>query len=250
MFQRVLIGTSSSRSSSSGACSDRASVTGMPSVASCCIRGTRPTVETVIPRALMPSPSGVGADQLADGSDDRLVVGHRLAHAHEHDVADPASPSISPRRSRRAPSTTCSTISAVTHVALQTTLPGRTERAGHPAAGLTGHAHRDPVGIAHQHALDQGVVEQPPQGLDRVTAGQRSGCGPAAAARGMKAAASDARTAVGQVGPLLRIGPQALEVVTRQLPGPEGAMTGGLDVLAPLRGSEVGPVPRRLPSSR
>ena len=60
-FHRVLIGTSSSRSSSSGACSDSARVTGMPSVASCCIRGTRPTVETVMPRALIPSPSGVAA---------------------------------------------------------------------------------------------------------------------------------------------------------------------------------------------
>jgi hypothetical protein len=56
-----LIGTSVSRNSSSGACSDTASVTGMPSPASWLIRGTRPTVETVTPRAEMPSPSGAGA---------------------------------------------------------------------------------------------------------------------------------------------------------------------------------------------
>jgi hypothetical protein len=57
----VLIGTSSLRSSSSGACRLRASVTGMPSSASCRIRGTSPTVETVMPRADMPRPSGGGS---------------------------------------------------------------------------------------------------------------------------------------------------------------------------------------------
>ena len=59
--ERVLIGTSSLRSSSSGACRLSASVTGMPSSASCLIRGTSPTVETVTPRADMPSPSGAGS---------------------------------------------------------------------------------------------------------------------------------------------------------------------------------------------
>jgi hypothetical protein len=56
--QRVLIGTSSLRSSSSGACNDRASVTGMPASVSCRIRGTSPTVLTVMLRADMPRPSG------------------------------------------------------------------------------------------------------------------------------------------------------------------------------------------------
>ena len=49
------------RNSSSGACRDTASVTGMPSVASLRIRGTRPTVETVIARADSPKPSGEGS---------------------------------------------------------------------------------------------------------------------------------------------------------------------------------------------
>jgi hypothetical protein len=60
-FQRLLIGTSSSRSSSSGACNDSASVTGTPSEASWRIRGTSPTVDTVMPRAEMPRPSGAGS---------------------------------------------------------------------------------------------------------------------------------------------------------------------------------------------
>ncbi len=47
---------SSSRNWSSGAWSERAKVTGISSFASFVIAGTRPTVETVMPRALMPSP--------------------------------------------------------------------------------------------------------------------------------------------------------------------------------------------------
>ena len=56
-----LTGTSSSRSSSSGACSESANVTGMSSSASLSIAGTSPTVDTVMPRADMPSPSGAGS---------------------------------------------------------------------------------------------------------------------------------------------------------------------------------------------
>ena len=58
---RVLSGTSSSRSSSSGACRDRASVTGSPSPASRSMAGTSPTVDIVMPRADSPSPSGAGS---------------------------------------------------------------------------------------------------------------------------------------------------------------------------------------------
>jgi hypothetical protein len=50
-----------SRSSSSGACRDSASVTGRPSAASLPIAGTSPTVETVTPRAEMPRPPGEGS---------------------------------------------------------------------------------------------------------------------------------------------------------------------------------------------
>ena len=56
----------------------------------------------------------------------------------------------------------------------QARLPGRAERAGHPAARLRRHAHRDPVRVAHQHRLDQRPVEAAPQRLARgpVVAGQ------------------------------------------------------------------------------
>ena len=43
-------------------------------------------------------------------------------------------------------------------VAGQPALAGGAERAGHAAAGLAGHAHGDPVRVAHQHALDQRAV--------------------------------------------------------------------------------------------
>jgi hypothetical protein len=61
-FQRRFTGTSSSRSSSSGACSDSASRAVSPSSVSRLTAGTRPTVDTVIARWEMPSPSGTGAD--------------------------------------------------------------------------------------------------------------------------------------------------------------------------------------------
>ena len=165
-FQRVLIGTSSSRSSSSGACRDSASVTGMPSSASCSIRGTSPTVETVMPRADMPSPSGRLVGEPAYGADDRLVVGHRLAHAHEDDVGDPARPAgdLAAGERPRAGDDLLDDLGG-RHVALQPALAGGAERAGHAAAGLRGDAHRDPVGVAHQHRLDQRAVEEPPQRL-------------------------------------------------------------------------------------
>ena len=60
-FQRVLIGTSESRSSSSGVCSETAKVTGIPSSINFSIPLTNPTVESVTERALIPNPSGVGA---------------------------------------------------------------------------------------------------------------------------------------------------------------------------------------------
>ena len=64
-------------------------------------------------------------------------------------------------------------------VALQPTLPGGAERAGHPAAGLAGHAQGDPVRVAHQHRLDQRAVVGPPQRLAgvAVVAGQRADLG-------------------------------------------------------------------------
>ena len=60
-FHLVFTGTSSSRSSSSGACRDTASVTEKPSSASLRIAWVSPTVETVTPRCEMPKPPGTGS---------------------------------------------------------------------------------------------------------------------------------------------------------------------------------------------
>ena len=68
-------------------------------------------------------------------------------------------------------------------VAGEAALAGGAERAGHAAAGLAGHADRDPVGVAHQHALDQRAVVQAPQrlagrpgiGLQRADLGEQRG---------------------------------------------------------------------------
>ncbi len=57
----VLSGTKVLRSSSSGACSETAKVTGIPSPVSRSIAGTRPTVETVTDRAEIPRPDGDGS---------------------------------------------------------------------------------------------------------------------------------------------------------------------------------------------
>ena len=54
------MGTNESRNSSSGVCKETARVTDIPSSVSFSIPFTKPTVETVTERALMPNPSGVG----------------------------------------------------------------------------------------------------------------------------------------------------------------------------------------------
>ena len=72
-----------SRSASSGACSETASVTGSGNSASRSMPGTTPTVDTVRWRAEMPTSSCSRVHASSTGVD----VGERLAHAHEHDVA-------------------------------------------------------------------------------------------------------------------------------------------------------------------
>ena len=120
-----------------------------------------------MPRGAHAQTVGSRRGQLSDGADDRLVVGQRLAHAHEHDVADPSATAGNPAAAQ-LPLTVDDLLDDLggAHVALQPALAGGAEGAGHPAAGLAGDAHRDAVGVAHQHALDQCAVVQPPQGLD------------------------------------------------------------------------------------
>ena len=156
----------------------------MPSSVSCWIRGTRPTVETVTPRADMPRPSGVGSVSRRTDPDHGLVVGHRLAHAHEDDVRDPAGTARDLTAGERArPRDHLLDDLGCAHVALQTALPRRAERAGHPAPCLGRHAHRHASGVAHEHGLDESSVVEPPQclaggalvGLQRVDRGHQVG---------------------------------------------------------------------------
>ena len=67
------------------------------------------------PAGAQPEPVRGRGDQLTHRADHRLVVGQRLAHAHEDHVADPAATTGNRGRglSLRSPSITCSTISAV-----------------------------------------------------------------------------------------------------------------------------------------
>ena len=77
-------------------------------------------------------------------------------------------PASSPRRSARAAHTTCSTISAVDMLRVRPGLAGGAERAVHAAAGLARDADGDPLGVAHEHRLDDGAVVQAPRVLHRL----------------------------------------------------------------------------------
>ena len=91
----------------------------------------------------------------------RVVVGERLAHAHEHDVADAL------RRRVRGAQHLLDDLAGV-EVALEAGLAGRAERAAHRAAGLRRHAHGRAVGVAHEHGLDlRAVARARPQPLRR-----------------------------------------------------------------------------------
>ena len=241
-----MIGTSSLRSSSSGACRLSASVTGMPSSVSCLIRGTRPTVESVIPRADMPRPCGRGLGEPADRADHGLVVGHRLAHAHEDHVGDPAGTArhLVARERAGAGDDLLDDLGG-RHVALQAALAGGAERAGHAAAGLAGDAHGDPARVAHQHRLDQRAVEEPPQGL---AGGALVGLERAQRRHQRRQQRRHQLVALRgrEVGHLRRVVDQAREVVGRELLGaePRQPQLGG--ERGPLVGREVGEVARRL----
>ena len=233
-FQRVLIGTSSSRSSSSGACSDSASVTGMPSLGQLVDRrhqADRRHGDAA--GATCPSPSGAGSVSRRTAPIDGLVVGQRLAHAHEHDVGDPRR--APPGRRRLAAASAARAGDDLLddlgggHVAGQAGLAGGAERAGHAAAGLAGDAHRDPVGVAHQHATRR---------ARRRTAATAS-CGscrrrPRSVRTGVSSGGSSAATSSsadrrGQVGHLRRVVDEPLEVVRRAAARPGTRLAQRLD---------------------
>ncbi len=150
-------GTSCSRSSSVGACSDTASVTGRSSCARRRMAGATPTVLMVMRRAERPRSSW----RRCDRGPRVVVVGERFAHAHEHDVADAL------RRRLRGTQHLLDDLAGV-EVALEPGLAGRAERAAHRAPGLRRHAHRRALGVAHEHGLDlRAVARARPQPLRR-----------------------------------------------------------------------------------
>ena len=73
-----------------GACRDTASVTGMPSVGQLADAGHQADRRHGDAARAHAEARRCRLDEPAHGTHDRLVVGERLPHAHEHDVGDPA----------------------------------------------------------------------------------------------------------------------------------------------------------------
>ena len=111
-------------------------------------------------------PVGSRVGESSYGTDDGLVVGHRLTHAHEHHVGDPTRPTGHlVARERSGTGHDLLDDLGRGHVALQPALAGGAERAGHAAARLAGDADRHAAGVAHQHGLDECSVEELPECL-------------------------------------------------------------------------------------
>ena len=161
----MLIGTSSLRSSSSGACRLSASVTGMPSSVSWLIRGHQADGRDGDPARRHAQAVRRGLGEPAYGADHGLVVGHRLAHAHEDHVGDPAGTARHlVARERPGPATTCSTISAVDMLRCRPPWPVAQNGQAMPQPAWL-ETQSDPARVAHEDRLDQRTVEEPPQRL-------------------------------------------------------------------------------------
>ena len=181
---------------------------------------------------------------LGDATDRRQhpgVVGQRLPHPHEDDVGQPVAPLVAQRRRRAA------------HllqdlrgrqVAGQSTLPGGAERARHAAARLRRDAHRVALRVAHQHRLERGAVDGPPQCLAGLTgvAGDLAGCGQQRREQCLGHLTADRYR---QVGHLLRVGDQTAVVLMGQLLGAKGRQTQPRDGLGAAGLVEVGQVSGR-----
>ena len=200
----------------------------------------------------MPEAVGRRVGEPADRADHGAVVGQRLAHAHEHDVGDPTGAAGHLAAGQRpGPGDDLLDDLGGRHVALQAALAGGAERAGHPAPGLGGDAHGDPVGVAHQHRLDQRAVER----------AATASCGwcrrrPPACARGHQRRQQRRHQLLapggGQVGHLCRVVDSAGRSSggTAAGPGTPAAPVGD-STAARSAAVEVGQVPRRLgPTAR
>ena len=124
--------------------------------------GTQPAVEIAIERAPSPKPGRV-VGQPAEG-EHLVVVVERLAHAHQHDVGDPAA--VAPRLARR-PQQLLEDLAAG-EVAAEAHGAGGAERARQRAARLRRDADRAPVAVPHQHRLDREPVQRAEPRLHRL----------------------------------------------------------------------------------
>ena len=132
----------------------------------------------------MPRPSGVHRSSGARRRSPR-VVGQRLAHAHEHDVRQPARRRPGPRRGRqRARCRARPARRSRPRDMLRVSPPGRSRRTGRPCRSRPATRRRASMrpGIAHQDRLDEGAVVQPPQRLAGGAAVGLEACAPASAA--------------------------------------------------------------------
>src|SRR6476620_10915163 len=106
----------------------------------------------------------------------------------------------------------------------QAALAGRAERAPHATPGLTGHAHGDPIGVAHEHALDEGAVVQPPERLARRARVRRQLAHLRQQGWQQRVAEATANPD-GQLGHRRCVALQSAEVLPGQLISPEGWQT-------------------------
>ena len=98
---------------------------------------------------------GAGMDQEPERLNGGLVVGQRLAHAHEDEVGDARSRVEGPAHRRQLADDL-----SRRQVANEAHGPGEAERAGEAASDLDGEAEGEPVPVGHEDGVDPGAVGQ------------------------------------------------------------------------------------------
>ena len=127
-----------------------------------------PTVETVMRRAPIPYP----AFRMVRAGEDRLAVGERFPHSHEHDVCDGTAPVPGGPAHRGA---VLAGDLGRCQLAAEARPAGGAEAALERAAGLRRDAERETMPGGDQDALDDFAPVQRPQMLDGAVAGLRDG---------------------------------------------------------------------------
>src|SRR5699024_10219355 len=106
-------------------------------------------------------PKSIRVSKLLHSMHNALVVSQRLAHAHEHDVAQTAAFSLHGlRRVAELLDDLCGR-----KVAVQAALTRCAERTCHAAASLGRDTQRCATTVTHEYGFQQGAIVQTPQGL-------------------------------------------------------------------------------------